>query len=191
MSTATLTRPARTVGNVAKDSRQVALLKDLITELREFDNTSADATRAGLNRAWENNSADRDFLSCAITNLIGKLKEHRAARTRKATPARTKLPEVPAGRYAVENSEGELRFYKVEEDGGFFKVFVQASDELHQLRFAAFREVLVKIEEVGPLQASIRYGQAIGVCGKCGRTLTDPESRAAGIGPICAGKLGA
>lgn len=29
----------------------------------------------------------------------------------------------------------------------------------------------------------------MGICGKCGRALTDPESIEAGIGPICAGTL--
>lgn len=35
----------------------------------------------------------------------------------------------------------------------------------------------------------MRYGHATGVCGVCGRGLSDPESVALGIGPICAGKL--
>lgn len=33
-----------------------------------------------------------------------------------------------------------------------------------------------------------RYGELYGRCIKCGRTLTDDESIAAGIGPICADK---
>ncbi|MES2342166.1 MAG: DUF6011 domain-containing protein [Pseudomonadota bacterium] len=28
----------------------------------------------------------------------------------------------------------------------------------------------------------------MGECGRCGRTLTDEASRAAGIGPVCASK---
>ena len=35
----------------------------------------------------------------------------------------------------------------------------------------------------------MRYGHATGVCGVCGRALSDPESVALGIGPVCAGKL--
>jgi uncharacterized protein DUF6011 len=34
----------------------------------------------------------------------------------------------------------------------------------------------------------VRYGQELGECGHCGRTLTDEASRAAGIGPVCASK---
>lgn len=42
-----------------------------------------------------------------------------------------------------------------------------------------------------PLAAQMAYGRLTGVCGHCGRTLEDAESVAAGIGPICAGKLAA
>lgn len=41
-----------------------------------------------------------------------------------------------------------------------------------------------------PVAAAVAYGRATGKCSCCGRTLTDPESVAAGIGPICAGKFG-
>jgi len=40
-----------------------------------------------------------------------------------------------------------------------------------------------------PKAAQIAYGHLTGVCGVCGRLLEDPESVAAGIGPICAAKL--
>lgn len=33
-----------------------------------------------------------------------------------------------------------------------------------------------------------RFGQETGVCCRCGATLTNDESKAAGIGPICAGR---
>jgi hypothetical protein len=34
------------------------------------------------------------------------------------------------------------------------------------------------------------FGKATGICGCCGRTLTDPVSITRGIGPICWGRLG-
>lgn len=40
-----------------------------------------------------------------------------------------------------------------------------------------------------PYEAQIAYGKLTGSCGVCGRILEDEESVAAGIGPICAGKL--
>lgn len=49
-----------------------------------------------------------------------------------------------------------------------------------------------KIAEVmvDPVEAAIRYGRETGKCSCCGRTLTDPASVAAGIGPICAENMG-
>ncbi|MEI9428683.1 DUF6011 domain-containing protein [Mesorhizobium sp. Cs1299R1N3] len=41
-----------------------------------------------------------------------------------------------------------------------------------------------------PMESAVRYGRATGVCGCCGRELTDKDSVAAGIGPICATKWG-
>lgn len=37
--------------------------------------------------------------------------------------------------------------------------------------------------------AVIRYGKELGVCGVCGRTLTNDESREMGIGPVCLNNL--
>jgi len=39
-----------------------------------------------------------------------------------------------------------------------------------------------------PSEAAVLHGKRTGVCSCCGRELTDPESIAAGIGPICASK---
>lgn len=39
------------------------------------------------------------------------------------------------------------------------------------------------------LEEAAAYGQATGVCAVCGRLLTDPDSIARGIGPICLSKL--
>lgn len=41
-----------------------------------------------------------------------------------------------------------------------------------------------------PKKAALEYGRSTGVCGCCGRELTDPTSVAAGIGPICADNWG-
>lgn len=43
---------------------------------------------------------------------------------------------------------------------------------------------------VDPTAESIKYGRKFGNCGCCGRSLVDPVSILAGIGPICASKWG-
>lgn len=40
-----------------------------------------------------------------------------------------------------------------------------------------------------PVAMSVAYGKKFGVCGCCGRTLSDPESVKLGIGPICYAKF--
>lgn len=100
------------------------------------------------------------------------------------------LPDVPAGRYAVEH-EDVLKFYRVNKPtegkwAGFTFLSVQASDEEYPIKsFDAKRTILTSIA-IDPRAASERYGRELGHCGVCGRTLTDEESRARGIGPICA-----
>lgn len=48
---------------------------------------------------------------------------------------------------------------------------------------------LVEELEANPLVAAIKYGRLSGRCCSCGRDLTDPESIANGIGPVCATKF--
>jgi hypothetical protein len=104
---------------------------------------------------------------------------------------------VPAGRYAVATDDGatnELAFYKVDRPtagrwAGFVFVKHIVSDEELAVRGPAKATILSKIAADAP-GAAARYGHEIGACGLCGRTLTNDESRARGIGPICAAKAG-
>ena len=113
-------------------------------------------------------------------------------------PSADELAEVPAGRYAVETEDGatnELAFYKVDRPtegrwAGYVFVKLMISDGEQRLSRAASQAVLAKIAAVGPEAASARYGHEIGECGVCGRTLTNDESRARGIGPVCVEKMG-
>lgn len=41
-----------------------------------------------------------------------------------------------------------------------------------------------------PGKAAVRYGRQVGACSCCGRELTDANSIAMGIGPVCAAKFG-
>lgn len=103
-------------------------------------------------------------------------------------------PDVPAGRYAIE-VEGKLAFFKVDVPGpdsrwhGWVFVKQVAGDEQYPVKGARRATVLAGIA-ADPREAMLRYGREIGSCGHCGRTLTDEASREAGIGPVCAGKVG-
>lgn len=116
----------------------------------------------------------------------------------KALPNREKINVggvVPNGRYAVTEADGVLRFYKVNTPtegkwAGFTFVEIQASDELYPLKGDHARKTRVLALIAADVQAAmLRYGQEIGNCGHCGRTLTNPISRSIGIGPICRAKM--
>ena len=107
--------------------------------------------------------------------------------------------EVPAGRYAIETAGrgavNELAFYVVDRPtegkwAGYVFVKLMVSDEEQRLSRDTQTAILRKIAEVGAEVASARYGHEIGKCGVCNRTLTNDESRARGIGPVCAEKAG-
>jgi hypothetical protein len=105
--------------------------------------------------------------------------------------ARDPFADVPDGYYAVTAEEGHLAFYRVStcKTSGDRKVQVQASDELHLVRgHKATDAILFKVRELTAPVAGKRYADEIGNCWRCGRTLTDAESRANGIGPVCINK---
>lgn len=148
------------------------------------------ATREQV-QAWAEQQ-DRQVVSDKIEWLLAQPK---------LTGGRSKIADygqvaaqVPAGRYAVESDAGRLTFVHVDKPTeGQYKgrtfVSVRAGDEEHKAYGPQGLGLLRKILADGPKAASIRYGKELGVCGHCGRTLTDEASRAAGIGPVCASKF--
>lgn len=126
--------------------------------------------------------------------LIDALLADQRNRPRPQATPQTQVPAVPDGRYAIDVDD-EVHFYKVNTpDQGRWagRTFVdrQSSDNLYPVRDPAARtRVLTEIAK-DPSKASRRYGRLIGACGVCGRTLTDEDSRRAGIGPVCAAKQG-
>jgi hypothetical protein len=124
-------------------------------------------------------------------------------------PTRLHLDHVPDASYAIEHPEdGKLRFLEVEhgEAGGQYAdwqfVSVRASDEWHKLgkvnpkygtyggKAVALVGALASMTAEQLLKAAARYGQELGECGYCHRTLTDEDSRRLGYGKICAGHHG-
>lgn len=103
--------------------------------------------------------------------------------------------DVPAGRYALVDGDGAVKFYILDRPtegrwAGYTFLNAQASEERHPIRNRATRDAILAEIAADPLEAMVRYGHELGRCGNCGRTLTDETSRAAGIGPDCAARLG-
>ena len=108
---------------------------------------------------------------------------------------------VLAGSYGVLTPEDQFT-----NDTSFFKLWIQkegedygkgwslqlyTSDDTHRVKLAVPTQ-LAMIAKIGqdPLGASALFGHEFKRCGVCGRGLTKDESRARGIGPVCAGNLG-
>lgn len=93
---------------------------------------------------------------------------------------------VADGRYAIPKPDGTLMFYSVK--NGYARTFVDvwASDARWPVQNEMERNRILSAIKADPL-AGPRFGQEIGRCYVCGRTLTDETSRALGIGPVCRG----
>jgi hypothetical protein len=162
---------------------QMVLIAKLILEVHALDaelGSQAGTYTAAMDRegCWTKENTSR-----WIGNLIKKSRELSTA-ARETRPA----AEVADGRYAVEE-DGVLKFFKVKNGHrpGFVFLNVQASDDWHAVRNVARIRAIVALIAVDVKAAMIRYGQELGECGRCGRTLTS-EYRKLGLGPICIDK---
>lgn len=99
---------------------------------------------------------------------------------------------VAEGRYALNTDDG-VKFYRVEHGKvggrweGFVFVSAQASDDLYPIRNRQARQAILDAIAADPQAATVLYGIELGVCGRCGATLTS-EYRKTGIGPVCGTK---
>lgn len=117
-------------------------------------------------------------------------------RSRDAETAEQPVPKAPAGHYAVRTPAGlphGLTFVRVDRPtegrwaGRTFVKQIVGGHPAELIRGAAAIAILLLIEADVEAAAQL-YGQEIGRCCVCNRTLTDPESRRLGIGPECRGK---
>jgi hypothetical protein len=188
---ANMTRVTKTDAPIANvlTRRQSDYIYGLMNEVAKL----ADLPQLEVDEAGFYNSMSRVTKSAAskmIDQLKDKAFELSGQKDRKAERA----VEVPNGRYAIER-EGTLKFYKINTptDGkwaGRTFVDAQASDELHPIRNTSARREILATIATDPQAAMLRYGQELGHCGHCGRTLTNEVSRERGIGPVCAEKMG-
>jgi hypothetical protein len=108
---------------------------------------------------------------------------------------------LPAGRYAITGKDGQtVRFFKIDVPAGkwgnhrFVKElhanggFGAESLEAHPINKDLARAIATYLAK-DPMKHLTAFGHKLGRCGICGRALTDDESLAAGIGPVCAGRL--
>ena len=104
---------------------------------------------------------------------------------------------VEAGRYCTINADtGKRHFYQVDvptegkwQGYTFLKeLHIGGSDNGERSIRDRDERTTILATIAADDEALARYGRETGTCGVCHRTLTDPESVALGIGPICRGK---
>lgn len=105
-------------------------------------------------------------------------------------PKISTLPQIPAGRYAYTGTEGHTVFVEVDRptEGrwvGYTFVAQQLGGKLRATTRAFTAAALNAIVEQGVSVCERRYGMELGVCPRCHTPLTNAESRAFGIGPVC------
>jgi hypothetical protein len=104
--------------------------------------------------------------------------------------------QLPGGYYALLNEENAWKFYRVSwgKEGGRWEgrafLEVQASDDLHKISNPHTRNAIFARIAEDPREAALQYGHQVGQCSRCNRTLTDEQSIADGIGPVCKEKAG-
>ena len=133
-----------------------------------------------------------------------------APKPAKAPSNGTPYPEVPKGRYGINDTVQvpgmpgvngkELRFFRVTRSKKGFTYLAEVKDVTNSGRprhipikhSAEKRRILEAIlAHPGGLNESMAlYGRHLGQCGKCSHTLTDDYSRLAGLGPHCRYLLG-
>jgi hypothetical protein len=137
------------------------------------------------------------ILKSDASSLINALKalpkiQSAPAKTDHEQPWRRLSREVPAGYYAVQDSEGKNHFYRVSVGrNGFYKLQEQASDDLHHIPLNRYASILQSILDFGLDNAGKFYATERSACRKCNRTLTDNTGNPyfeMGYGPDCGGK---
>lgn len=187
--------------NASANDRQIGLVYVLLKKLDTHNPDIAatarpwfEATREGMTMTGASRVIDRLRAQLAAPSMPGT---NSPAVEVAVKVAKTYDPyiDVPNGYYAVPDaSEADrIHYYRVSRRTVGMRDYVNvqemASDELYPVRpWQRANGVLEAIRAAGPRDAATLFGTTIGRCCRCGRTLTDADSRAAGIGPDCAGK---
>jgi len=164
--------------------RQIAYIKTLRRRVHGQENPGNDTALTEALRAMTRQQASA---------YIDRLRQQDRDRLR--TESNRFDPDtVPAGRYALDQN-GQATFYQVDRptqgrwDGWTFVNLIHAGgSRIRPVKGSERGQVLALIAQ-DHTAASRAYGQHTGTCGVCSRTLSNPESVAAGIGPVCASRI--
>lgn len=175
--------PARKVGPMATEA-QINYIIDLTFQITGIRDSIEDVNREGFTRREASEMIER---------LKPVAEEARAESNRQAMAAREAVRTASKTVPAEEVTDGMYL-----KDGIVYKVQIakQGSGRLYAktLTEHGFEYTPGAIRSLRPehkmsLEQAKEYGKLYGVCCVCSRDLTDEESIAAGIGPVCAKKF--
>lgn len=137
------------------------------------------------------------FLSVSDALLAGTLDKGAASRAISALMSLPKAPRAAAPRpvVAADLSEGMYRtadgsVYRVKRSRDSGRLYAKSLDLLTgEFAYAAGAVYRLTAADRMTLSQAKFLGCEMGICIVCGATLTDPVSVAAGIGPICGGRV--
>lgn len=202
--------PAASVTTDGRSPRQIDLMDSLLKQLGELDTDTAQqavdyTTRMTDAGRWT--PGREGNASAWISRMIAKVRELKArpvaaaptnnawAEWRTLAAALVRVGGQHGARFAVATEKGavnELAFWWIVKHDGpqgtrYFLRQVIGGQGATRVRMSpeAMISIAKKIQAAGPVEAMLKYGQEIGECGHCGRTLTNDESRAFGMGPKC------
>lgn len=171
--------------------KQVTFFNSLMTQIMQRTDANAEYDKGFTADTSKQAASD------AISAALKWLKENPAAKPAQESPKaqETDREAVPAGRYALRQEDDTVKFYKVEHGkagtrwDGYTFLKAMASDDLYPIRNGEERKRILSTIGADVKAAFALYGQEIGRCGHCNRTLTS-EWRNIGIGPICSQGMG-
>ena len=174
--------------------RMGAFVDSLFSQLFELQGTedSGKKTVETMTDEWFNgldrNAIDKQFKT--LSSLIDRLKSELAKAKTETRKADAKTPPAQDGYYVRGESFVCVKWNRAKT--GQYATVWNGSEWEYDGRESRAIVAEVKAGKLTPMtpEDAKRFGDLYGVCFKCSRTLTDPESIAQGYGPVCAGKMG-
>lgn len=173
--------------------RQLSFVRSLLDQLRTHNPEVCEQATQWLKIKLGTLTVDQ------ASDVITRLRTHldAPATVAAAKVERTGMAEVlrdvePERRYALQNGDdpSSWRFYtvKLSAKGNKYIKIGHANGVSIAWSFLPVERGALDVAKriaADPREAMLNYGRQIGRCGHCDRTLTNDESRALGIGPIC------